>query len=51
MNKAMNFMCKLAYKLGELSTKTPNISTKPVKTIIKQFKQGREDSTMTDITI
>ena len=37
----LKFICKLAYKAGELSTKSPKISTKPIKEIIRQFKLGR----------
>ena len=40
----MKFLTKLAYKLGELSNKTPKLSTKPVKEFYKSFKQGRSDS-------
>jgi len=47
----MKFLTKLSYKLGQLSTKTPTVSTKPVKRIYNAFKQGRTDSKPQDITI
>ena len=40
----MGYLLMFAYKLGELSTKTPKLSTKPVKEFYKSFKQGRSDS-------
>ena len=40
----MKFLHKLAYKLGELTTKAPKLSTKPIKSLYNEFKQGREDS-------
>ena len=46
----MKYILKLAYKLGTLSNKTPKLSTKPFKSIINEFKQGRVDSKPKDYT-
>ena len=46
----MKYLLKLSYKLGELSTKSPKLSTKPIKDIYNTFKQGRKDSKYTDYT-
>jgi len=47
----MKYLLKLSYKLGELSTKSPKLSTKPIKDIYNTFKQGREDSKPKDYTV
>lgn len=46
----MKYLLKLSYKLGELSNKSPKLSTKPIKDMYNQFKQGRQDSKYTDYT-
>ena len=47
----LKFICKLAYKAGELSTKSPKLSTQPIKDVYNTFKQGREDSKPKDFTV
>ena len=44
----MKFLLKLSYKLGQLSNKTPKLSTQPIKNMYNEFKQGRTDSRFTD---
>ena len=47
----MIYILKLSYKLGELSTKSPKLSTQPIKDVYNTFKQGREDSKPKDFTV